>query len=151
MIPHPQIVIASADVEGRRTLLNILAEQGLEPIVTPTVRGCLEILAKENVRLVFCDSTLGDGTFRELLNASRTEHIRTGIVVTSRSADWDEFLEATHLGAFDVITSPCRPPDVDWMIIQVQRDEAFFADRNAITAGRAGTIAFRHASAGKSI
>jgi DNA-binding NtrC family response regulator len=151
MILHPQIVIASADVEGRRALMNILVEQGLEPIVTPTVRGCLEVLAKENVRLVFCDNALADGTFRELLDACRTERLRTRIVVTSRSADWDEFLEATHLGAFGVITSPCRPTDGDWMIIQAQRDEAIFADRNSTAAARGRTIAFRHASAGKSI
>jgi DNA-binding NtrC family response regulator len=130
------IVIASADVESRRALTNILAELEIEPITTPTVRECLEILASENVQLVFCDSILTDGTYRDLLNALRTAHLRAKIVVTSHCADWDEFLEATHLGAFDVIASPCRPTDVDWMIIQAQRDETLLADRNGKTCAR---------------
>jgi DNA-binding NtrC family response regulator len=41
----------------------------------------------------------------------------------SSTADWDEFLEAMRLGAFDVIASPCRATDVEWMIIQALRYE----------------------------
>jgi DNA-binding NtrC family response regulator len=137
MTLRSQVVIASSDVEGRRALMNMLAEQGIEPIITPTVRESVELLAAENVLLVFCDDTLADGTYRDLLNASREAHLRTKIVVTSRSADWGEFLEATHLGAFDVIASPCRPTDVDWMIIQAQRDEALLVDRNEKPSARA--------------
>ena len=44
-------------------------------------------------------------------------------MVTSRESDWDEYLEAIRLGAFDVIASPCRPTDVEWMVIQARRDE----------------------------
>jgi DNA-binding NtrC family response regulator len=148
MFLHPQIVIASADVEGRRALTNILVEERIEPIITPTVRGCIEILAKENVQLIFCDSNLADGTFRDLLEAARTEHLRTRIVVTSRSANWDEFLEAARLGAFDVITSPCRSTDVDWMIIQAQRDEVFGPDGGRKFTAR-GVIGFRQANTGR--
>ncbi|MGB6546225.1 MAG: response regulator [Candidatus Acidiferrales bacterium] len=150
MTLHWQIVVASADMEDRRALTNILAEQGIEPIITPTVRGCMEILSKENVQMVFCDRTLADGTYRDLLNAVRAQALRTKVVVTSRVADWDEFLEATRLGAFDVITSPCRPTDVDWMIIQAQRDQTILAEKNRSPAAHGSQINFRHASAGKS-
>jgi DNA-binding NtrC family response regulator len=43
--------------------------------------------------------------------------------VTSRGADWEEFKEAMRWGAFDVISAPCRPTDVEWMVIQARRDE----------------------------
>jgi FixJ family two-component response regulator len=44
-------------------------------------------------------------------------------VVTSSTADWDEFLEAMRLGAPDVIARPCRATDVEWMVIQALRYE----------------------------
>jgi FixJ family two-component response regulator len=43
--------------------------------------------------------------------------------VTSRLADWDEYLEALHHGAFDLIASPCQPTDVVWAIIQAKRED----------------------------
>jgi two-component system response regulator PilR (NtrC family) len=118
-----QIVIASSDLESRRALSNILEKQGLDPLAASTVRECKEYLAKKDVRLLFCDRTLADGDYHDLLNASRAEKLQTRIVVTSNHADWDEYLEAMRLGAFDVIASPCRPTDVEWVILQALRFE----------------------------
>jgi two-component system response regulator PilR (NtrC family) len=117
------ILIASSDLEGRRALSNILAQLGVDPLTTSTIRGCKEILATERVGLIFCDRILADGNCFDLLNASRNGRTKTRIVVTSSIADWDEFLEAMRLGAFDVIASPCRSTDVEWMIIQALRYE----------------------------
>jgi two-component system, NtrC family, response regulator PilR len=117
------ILIASADLEGRRALSNILAKLGVDPLTTSTIRECKEIVAMERVGLIFCDRLLADGNCCDLLNASRASRTKTRIVVTSSTADWDEFLEAMRLGAFDVIASPCRATDVEWMIIQALRYE----------------------------
>jgi hypothetical protein len=43
--------------------------------------------------------------------------------VTSRLADWDEYLDALHHGAFDLIASPCQPTDVLWAIVQARRED----------------------------
>lgn len=45
------------------------------------------------------------------------------MVITSLHADWDEYLEAIRVGAFDVIAAPCRSTDVEWMVIQAKRDD----------------------------
>lgn len=117
------IVIASADVEGRRSLSNILEKQGIDPLATSSVRGCNDILATKNVGLIFCDRMLADGDCNDLLKVSRAKRLRTRIVVTSRTNDWDEYLRAMKLGAFDVIAAPCCPTDVAWMVIQAVRCE----------------------------
>jgi len=124
------ILIASADLEGRRALSNILAKLGVDPLTTSTIRECKQIIATERVGLIFCDRLLADGNCYDLLNASRASKTKARIVVTSSTADWDEFLEAMRLGAFDVIASPCRATDVEWMVIQAlryQRTEARLA------------------------
>ncbi len=118
-----EILVASSDLEGRRALSNILVKLGVDPLTTSTVRECKEIMATERVGLIFCDRLLADGNCYDLLNASRGGRTKARIVVTSSTAEWDEFLEAMRLGAFDVIASPCRATDVEWMIIQALRYE----------------------------
>lgn len=118
-----QIVVASSDLESRRGLTSILTRQGLDPISTSSFAECRELIERETVGLVFCDRHLADGDYRDILNVTRSATGKVRVVVTSKHADWDEYLEAMRLGAFDVIASPCRPTDVEWMVIQAKRDE----------------------------
>jgi DNA-binding NtrC family response regulator len=118
-----EVVVVSSDLESRRHLSHILSDQGLDPICTSTLRECHESLAKNRVGLVFCDPHVSDGSYRDLLAAYRLTDHKPRVVVTSRAADWEEFKEAMRWGAFDVISSPCRPTDVEWMVIQARRDE----------------------------
>jgi len=118
-----EVLVVSSDIEGRRELAAMLRRENIDPLCAGTVLECRNILAKEGVGLVFCDTQLSDGTYRDLIAASRGMKSRARVVVTSREGDWDEYLEAMRLGAFDVIASPCRPTDVEWMVIQARRDE----------------------------
>jgi DNA-binding NtrC family response regulator len=128
-----QVAIASCDVEERRALCNILAQQGLDAITAPTVRECQAIAAQENVGLIFCSRWLGDGDYRDLLVAARRWSRKVRIVLATRVTVWDEYLVAMRLGAFDVISAPCRPTDVEWMVIQALRDEHAQARQIALT------------------
>lgn len=118
-----EVVVVSSDLESRRNLSAILTRQGIDPICTSTLHECREILSQKNVGIVFCDSYLSDGTYKEFLGAYRSREERPRVIVTSRHSEWDEFKEAIRFGAFDVIGMPCRPTDVEWMIIQARRDD----------------------------
>lgn len=118
-----EVLVVSSNVEGRRALAAMLRQENIDPICAGTVRECQSILLKETVGLVFCDAELSDGTYRDLIRASRAMKSRARVVVTSEEGEWDDYLEAMRLGAFDVIASPCRPTDVEWMVIQARRDE----------------------------
>jgi DNA-binding NtrC family response regulator len=148
MIVPWQIVIASADLEERRAMSNILAKQGLEAIAASSVRECEEILAQEDVGLIFCARSLADGDYRGLLLAPRHEGRKTRIVIVNRLTDWDEYLEAMRLGTFDVISAPCRPTDVEWMMIQALREE--HAQRRQIALVQHSVKGFRGASVSNS-
>jgi len=89
-----QIVIASADLEDRRTMVNILEKQELDPIVASSVAECQQNMAQDNVGLIFCARSLADGDYRDLLLAARASKRRTRIVLTARITDWDEYLDA---------------------------------------------------------
>jgi DNA-binding NtrC family response regulator len=127
-----EVVVVSSDLESRRNLSAILTRQGVDPICTSTLRECREILSERNVGIVFCDSHLSDGTYKEFLSGYRSREERPRVIVTSRHSEWDEFKEAIRFGAFDVIGMPCRPTDVEWMIIQARRDDRKRAENPSV-------------------
>jgi DNA-binding NtrC family response regulator len=117
----PQILVVSSELEERRALNTILHKEGYETICASRVSECQEALQTQNVSLIFCDRRLADGCYRDVVAATRASSKPARVVVTSRLADWDEYLEALHHGAFDLIASPCRPTDVLWAIVQASR------------------------------
>jgi DNA-binding NtrC family response regulator len=118
-----EILVVSSDFERRHDLATILNREDIDPICTSTISECREIVAKRNVGLVFCDGHLRDGNYRDLLSARRSMRSKMRVVVTSPDTDWDGYLDAMRLGAFDVIAVPCRPTDVERMLIQAWREE----------------------------
>ncbi|HKT46787.1 MAG TPA: response regulator [Candidatus Acidoferrales bacterium] len=117
------ILVASADLESRRALKEILEREGYDAICTSRLSECVDVLASHDVQLVFSEKNLADGSYRDLMQRLKALRPNTRVVVTSRHADWDEYKEVLQEGAFDLIASPCQPTDVLWMIIQAKRDE----------------------------
>jgi len=118
-----QIVVASPDMESRRSLATILARLGLDPICTSTVSECRVMLAKENVGLVFCDRDLADGNYRDIVTASRSTKRQPSVVLTGQHGNSDEYHEAIGFGFFGVTATPYHPTDIEWMVIQARRYE----------------------------
>jgi DNA-binding NtrC family response regulator len=116
-----KISVASSDSASRGALTTILNREGVELICTSTIRELRDIVAQENVGLVFCEGQLADGNYRDLLAACRSMKSKVRVVVTY--TDWDEYLNAMRLGAFDVIEIPYRRTDIEWVVAQAQRDE----------------------------
>jgi DNA-binding NtrC family response regulator len=116
-----QILIVSSELENRRNLNDLLVKEGYETICASRVSDCHPALETQKISLIFCDRRLSDGSYRDVIAAARAAGIR--VVVTSRLADWDEYLEALHHGAFDLIASPCQPTDVLWAMIQARREQ----------------------------
>jgi DNA-binding NtrC family response regulator len=135
----PQILIVSSELENRRALNEILRKEGHETICASRLSECQEALQTQNVFLIFCDRRLSDGNYRDVLSATRTARQPARVIVTSRLADWDEYLDALHNGAFDLIASPCQPTDVLWAIVQARREDQLHAGFVAPTSARAAS------------
>ena len=116
------ILVASGDIESRQSLQAILLEEGLETIAASRLTECEEILSKDEVSLVFCDRRLGDGSYRDLLNLSKSLNSAAKVIITSIHADWDEYMDVLKQGAFDLIAAPCRSTDVLWTLSQAARE-----------------------------
>lgn len=117
-----QILVVSSEFTNRDVLKDIINREGWKMFCAATVRECREILANENIDLVFSDRGLADGTYRDVLVIIRLLRLHIRMIVTSRLADWDEYLEAVHDGAFDLIVSPSRAADLVRVISQAQSE-----------------------------
>jgi DNA-binding NtrC family response regulator len=117
-----QILIVSSELENRRALNAILQKEGYETVCASRVSECPDALTQQNLDLIFCDRRLADGSYRDVVELARIAKNSVRVVVTSRLADWDEYLEALRHGAFDLIPSPCPPTDVMWAIIQARKE-----------------------------
>jgi len=135
----PQILIVSSELEDRRKLNDMLHKEGYETVCASRVSECEDALKTQNISLIFCDRRLSDGNYRDIISALRASNQPAPVVVTSRLADWDEYLEALHHGAFDLISSPCQPTDVLWAIVQARREEHTSAGFVVTTKSRAAS------------
>ncbi|MGC2233225.1 MAG: response regulator [Candidatus Acidiferrum sp.] len=118
---HPQILVASSRLESRRVLLRILDDLGIESFASATLAEAEEVLSRQPIALVFCDDRLTDGSYRDLLQRLRTWKQSAHTVVTTRTGEWKEYLEALGLGAFDMIQQPYRPTDVELNVLRALR------------------------------
>lgn len=133
------ILIVSSEPRNLTSLRDILDREGWNTICASAVGECEEVLANQNVDLVFCDRGLADGTYHDILAMTRLKRPRVRLVVTSRLADWEEYLEALDQGAFDLIASPSQPAEILRVIHQAQReDEITFAPARAESLGLRG-------------
>lgn len=121
-----RVMVAAKDFNNRQALENTLARCGFQPIALSTVAESRAILAKEEVSLVMCEDTLADGSYREILRDLGRIATKAPVIVFSRLADWDRYLEAMRWGAFDYIAYPCRPNEVELTVNEALRTTPLF-------------------------
>jgi DNA-binding NtrC family response regulator len=115
-----EILVIASDPETRRALSSILQTEGLKPVQASQLSEGRALLQSQTVGMVFCERHLADGSYLDLLPAART----VPVVVTSRLADWDEYLEALRNGAVDLIASPFKKSDVTSALAQALSEKS---------------------------
>jgi DNA-binding NtrC family response regulator len=125
MNDKPEILVIASDPETRKALTSILQTEGLRSVHASHLSEGRALLASQPVGMVFCERHLADGSYLDLLPAAQTNKSgNVPVVVTSRLADWDEYLEALRHGAVDLIASPCKKSDVTSALAQVRRGKS---------------------------
>ncbi len=109
--------------ENRDVVTSAMNHWSMDPVCCSSVQEASNLLPEANPSLIFCEETLPDGTYRDLLrNLNKPPKAR--FVVISPTADIDaNYNEALSLGAFDMIASPCRRSDVQWIAIRAMHED----------------------------
>jgi DNA-binding NtrC family response regulator len=126
---YSHALVLSSCLEYRRLLLRILEDLRVDTFASATLAEAEEVLSQQRVALVFCDDSLTDGSYRDLLQALRRRKKERYVDVTNRIGEWKEYLEALDLGAFDMIQYPYRSTEVELNVIRAMRGENQKFDR----------------------
>ena len=119
MASQPSVLVACNDCESRCALASILADFGLDLVFASSVDQARTILLGQPIRLVLCEGTLPDGSFRDVLHTLKLAGSRVPLVVCSLLGEMDEYLEAMESGAFDFIAAPFRPTELESIVNSV--------------------------------
>jgi len=116
-------LVVSDRMEHVQSLVRILDELLINVYVACNLRQAREVLSRQPLSIVFCDELVAGGSYRDLLQSGDAMRKASRYVIMLHTGEWDEYLEAMHLGAFDVIRCPIQPTDVEMALIHASRDQ----------------------------
>jgi len=111
-------LLVYADAEPLQSLRLALEGLSVETDRAPTCEQARNILkrTRKPPDVVFTDTALPDGTWRELLATAGDSHVPSKIVVVSRTEDPWLYLEAMGRGAFDFVLPPFAAGDLEYLL-----------------------------------
>lgn len=121
MTDPQKVLVISCDMEGSGVLAAFLRACGMKAIFCESVRDSRAALESDDVAMVFCDSYLKDGDYREVVRLAAASRVHPPVVVTSRLDDTSQYLEAMRLGAFDFMARPFRRSEIEWIVRNATR------------------------------
>ena len=109
-------LILTADPTALANLPGLVQESGLQPISMSTIAQLRSYRLNDAISLMLCEKRLRDGTFRDALEFCRGMAQRVPVIVFSRLAEWEDYLEALRCGASDCLRYPFRTGELRWII-----------------------------------
>jgi DNA-binding NtrC family response regulator len=116
------VLIVSARGENSQALLRILKDLPIHTFAAASVAQAKQVLSRHPVDLIFCEESLPDGSYRQLLELAIARNKKSRFVVILCTGEWDEYLEAIGLGVTDVLRCPLQSIDVELVLIGLGHD-----------------------------
>ena len=105
MLRVPEVLLLVCDADERAILQKILGPQAeLTCVCTPEEMA--EHLEQASYDALFCARSLCMGSWREVLEEVRQFYPHLPVIIVSRTADEQEWLEVLEAGAFDLLGPP---------------------------------------------
>jgi len=118
-----RVLIIGAET-NREIVRTTMAQWALETTFCSSVHEARPLLTNSGFSLVFCEDQLSDGTYQDLLGPT-VKPVKSRFVVLSPTPEADDkYEEAMRLGAFEMIASPCRKSDIQWIVIRAMQEES---------------------------
>lgn len=114
--PQRSVIILTADENASLELPKLALQCGLEPVSLGRIADLKSCLLNSRVSLVLCEERLPDGSFHEALQFLRSITRSVPLIVFSRMAEWENYLEAMRFGAYDCLRYPFRRGELQWIV-----------------------------------
>jgi DNA-binding response OmpR family regulator len=104
--PSARILSVSADEADHVALRRIINRSRWRLVTAGTCAEAIRSLCNESVRVVFCERSLPDGEWQDVLSEISKFAVPPRVAVVSRLADERLWLEVLNLGGHDVLSKP---------------------------------------------
>ena len=129
-----RVLSVSPAADDHAFLNNVLEPSSWELYRAGNCQDAIERLRANPVSVVFCESVLEDGTWKDILCEIQETANAPVLVVTSRLADAFLWSEVLNLGGYDVLAKPFSQREVHHVIDNI----ALLAERRAGAVAIAG-------------
>ena len=110
--PSPYVLVVLPSDEYRASLLNTVELAGMVPLSCQSAEEAMEAMNRESLHAVVCEDILPEIRLKSIFDLARTRTNPVPVIVTSRTGEWDEYLKALRLGAFDYLVLPPQCDEV---------------------------------------
>jgi DNA-binding NtrC family response regulator len=111
-----RVLIACSDEQCRQFVTSIFTDWGVGVVAVATIREALEALSARPPSLVFCEDSLSDGSYRDLLSATSSHKPATPVIVLMHSEEI--YADSVAAGAFDAMPILCSRSDIQWAAVR---------------------------------
>ena len=118
-------LMLAIDLDASQCIGEVLERCGFEPVLLSTIAELRSCIRESGTSVLVCEEVLLDGNYKEVLRVSCDVGGHIPVVVFSRFADWDQYLEAIRLGAFDCLRYPFRTGELRWAVNQALQSARF--------------------------
>jgi len=103
------VLIVSGDSAYRESVAKTVGQCGLRPVCCSLMNDACALFARVRFSVAICGDDLPDGHYRGVIQEAQRVKPRVPVIVVSRRADWDAYLKAIGMGAFDYVAPPDDP------------------------------------------
>jgi DNA-binding response OmpR family regulator len=119
-----RILIVNPETVDRDNLERDIWDHGFVPVCCETLAAAKERIAREEFSVILCAEMLPDADFRAVIREARRYGCEAPVIVVSRRAEWDAYLEALGEGAFDYVALPPHPAELERILLAALREAA---------------------------
>src|SRR6516162_870737 len=117
-------MLAICSSQSRKVVESAIERWSLEVGWCATLQEARRSLRRGTHSLILCEAKLPDGTYQDVMRLLAHKLGRVRVIVMSESDLEECYSEAIEMGVFDVIATPCRRTDVQWIIMHAVQDHA---------------------------
>ncbi|MGH9716044.1 MAG: hypothetical protein ACRD4R_04850 [Candidatus Acidiferrales bacterium] len=113
MLDTSPVLIVSGEQEHRAQLADHVFKIGLRPVCCETIAAARALAERQPFSAALAEDLLPDGDFRAVITEMRRHAAHSPVVVVSRRDDWEFYLSAVRMGAFDSVNFPPTPGELE--------------------------------------
>ena len=136
-MPHNRLLIADDDDAFRGALASVMASRGFDVATAPSGSAALAWLASHGCDLVLLDLKMPDMSGIDVLDRIRDRFAGVEVILLTGHGTIDTAVAATRRGAFQFLTKPCSPDEVEVTLMKAMERRALLERTHVLQQGLA--------------